>query len=320
MDNFDAIIFHDPTWWDKTNIPPIRSSNQRYVLWVREAPGTLRSVTAWSEMKNFYNWTMTHRWDSDIVHPYGWISPRHEVPLHPNSTHLGLLKDATKKGKNYAAGKTKLVALFLSNCNISTSGRNEYIQQLQKFIPVDIFGKCGNQTSCPKDAGNGCRELIAKEYKFYLAFENSLCLDYVTEKFFSQMQFNNIPIVLDLHGNQEAFSPAHSYINALDFSTVKGLTDYLKLLDGNDTLYNEYFWWKEYFSVYDYTSSKRGMCHLCTLLHRPNSETKIYNDLTQWWVKKAECKTIIFDNRTNEIDDPVPWKVIQTYPLEDNSW
>ena len=30
-------------------------------------------------------------------------------------------------------------------------------------------------------------------YKFYLAFENSICPDYVTEKFFNILQYNVIP-------------------------------------------------------------------------------------------------------------------------------
>ena len=41
-----------------------------------------------------------------------------------------------------------------------------------------------------------CKEIIAKEYKFYLAFENSVCTDYITEKFFYILQFNIIPVVL----------------------------------------------------------------------------------------------------------------------------
>ena len=31
---------------------------------------------------------------------------------------------------------------------------------------------------------------------FYLAFENSLCDDYITEKFFSTLKLNIIPVVL----------------------------------------------------------------------------------------------------------------------------
>ena len=81
--------------------------------------------------------------------------------------------------------------------------------------------------------------MMGRNYKFYIAFENSLSWDYVTEKFFYNLHFDVIPVVLDLHGNYARFAPPKSYINALDFPTVKELADYLKVLDGNDTLYNE---------------------------------------------------------------------------------
>jgi alpha-1,3-fucosyltransferase len=39
-------------------------------------------------------------------------------------------------------------------------------------------------------------EMLDKGYKFYLSFENSLCSDYVTEKFWKILNFNIVPIVL----------------------------------------------------------------------------------------------------------------------------
>lgn len=41
-------------------------------------------------------------------------------------------------------------------------------------------------------------------------------------------------------------APPHSYIDALKYTPVQ-LAEYLKYLDGNDTAYNEYFWWKPYY-------------------------------------------------------------------------
>jgi len=41
---------------------------------------------------------------------------------------------------NYAYGKTKMAIWFVSHCNAS-SGRDEYVRELQKYIPVDIYGE-----------------------------------------------------------------------------------------------------------------------------------------------------------------------------------
>jgi len=160
--------------------------------------------------------------------------------------------------------------------------------------------------------------MMERDYKFVIAFENSLCWDYITEKLFYNMKFNIIPIVLDLHGNVARFAPAGSYINALDFSSVKELADYLKVLDGNDTLYNQYFEWKEHYVVKSYfnaphtnSAARRGMCGLCSKLHDPSRPVNVVKNLTKWWNDEAECKVLKFpkDNADNDTwmvkdDDP----------------
>ena len=74
------------------------------------------------------------------------------------------------------------MAWFVSNCR-ETNNRKQYAQELQKYIPVDIYGKCGTKT-CPRSTETECFEMLNRDYKFYLAFENANCKDYITEKFF----------------------------------------------------------------------------------------------------------------------------------------
>ncbi len=67
---------------------------------------------------------------------------------------------------------------------------------MQKYIQVDIYGKCG-QLRCPATKErNECKQILSKNYLFYLSFENSNCIDYITEKFFTIIRFNIIPIVM----------------------------------------------------------------------------------------------------------------------------
>ena len=84
--------------------------------------------------------------------------------------------------KNYANGKTKLAAAIISNCYTSNT-REEYIELLQQFIQVDVYGWCG--TYYCERSEDKCLKRLTKEYKFYLAFENANCRDYITEKFWN---------------------------------------------------------------------------------------------------------------------------------------
>jgi glycoprotein 3-alpha-L-fucosyltransferase len=74
------------------------------------------------------------------------------------------------------------VAWFVTNCN-DHNGRKQYAHELQKHIPVDIYGACGTK-NCPRSTANKCFDMLDRDYKFYLAFENSNCKDYITEKLF----------------------------------------------------------------------------------------------------------------------------------------
>ena len=197
---------------------------------------------------------------------------------------------------------------FVSNC-AATNGRMEYVHQLQRHIQVDIYGNCGT-LKCPHNKQGECRSTMERDYKFVISFENSMCLDYITEKFFYNLSFNIIPIVLDLNGNYAKIAPAKSYINALDYPTVKELADYLKLLDNNDTLYNEYFWWKKHYVL----GGSNSACQLCSKLHDPSHPISIQKNLTKWWHYDASCKGVKF-GQNNET-----WVAEDFNPPYDGQW
>ncbi len=50
---------------------------------------------------------------------------------------------------------------------------------MKKWIPIDQYGQCSAGGNCDTD----CYNNLGTNYKFYLSFENSLCKEYVTEKF-----------------------------------------------------------------------------------------------------------------------------------------
>ncbi|VDK24991.1 unnamed protein product, partial [Taenia asiatica] len=81
-------------------------------------------------------------------------------------------------------GRKKLVAWAMSNYR-PRNNRIEYASAIAKFIPVDIFSR--NGTQLPRNSNSF--HLLSLNYKFYLAFENSNCRNYITEKvYFNAMQ------------------------------------------------------------------------------------------------------------------------------------
>lgn len=92
--------------------------------------------------------------------------------------------------------KTRAVAWMVSDCN--THSHREKIalslrEELKKyFLALDIFGKCGEYKCSSEDK---CDRTIENHYYFYLAFEESLCEDYVTTELLRTLHHNTVPIV-----------------------------------------------------------------------------------------------------------------------------
>src|SRR5215470_4615621 len=135
--------------------------------------------------------------------------------------------------------------------------------------------------------------MLNRDYKFYLAFENSNCRDYITEKFFvnglghNRENFNLVPIVMGGHPDDyQRSAPQNSYIHVDDFESPAQLAQYLNYLDGNATAYNEYFRWKgsgEFINTYFW-------CRVCAMLHAP-PKPKSYEDVGSWWSPQGVCNS-----------------------------
>lgn len=65
---------------------------------------------------------------------------------------------------------------------------------------VDIFGPCGS-LQCPNNQTEECYKLFQRDYKFYLAFENSNCRDYITSDVFyaNLIDRDIVPVVMGAH-------------------------------------------------------------------------------------------------------------------------
>lgn len=286
MNASDAILFHANDF-DEIDLPDIRRPNQRYIFYNYETCVQDKDLPIFIWTKNFFNWTMTYRRDSDIydAHPYGAIRRRSGAPspplvlppLHPEAADL-LQHPWNKSSSRPLLDKKKnMVAWFVSNCQ--TDGlREEYFARLGQYVKVDVYGGCGT-LSCLPSGSPKCDQLL-DSYKFYVAAENAICTDYVTEKFYRAMASYIIPIVYG-GANYSHYAPPLSYIDASDFKSPKALADYLKLLNENDDLYLKYFDWKKDYEVVRQPTN--GWCQLCEMLNDLHQQPNVYIDVADWW-------------------------------------
>ena len=177
----------------------------------------------------------------------------------------------------------------MTNCGTPIR-REDYVTQLKRYISVDIYGACG-ELKCNKN-GTGCYEMLRGEYKFYLAFENSWCPDYVTEKLYRPLYYDTVPIVMG-GADYDSFAPSNSFIHVKNFKSPKELAKYLLKLNESDDLNERYFDWKEDFAVD--LRPLDGWYDLCKMAHDPKLPVKIYNDIRKWWMEdEGICELISY--------------------------
>ncbi|XP_050410873.1 alpha-(1,3)-fucosyltransferase C [Patella vulgata] len=269
----DALLFHPPDFITTFSLPSVRFPEQIYIYASMEPPPNhyLMNLRKYS---NFFNWTLGYRSDMDILHTYG---------------HLKKLPSVNKSVEqiDFSKHKTHKVVWAVGNC-YPYSPRQLTAQELSKYIDVDVIGHCGK--TYPKCSGVICPEVLGK-YKFYLSFENSLCKDYVTEKFWNALVREQIPIVRG-GADYTKIAPPNSFINVLDFPNIKKLAEYIHYLDKNHTAYNEYFKWRSHFEI-GYTDWR---CELCKALHDTSRPAQMYTDLYRW-MSEENCPVWSFSNQ-----------------------
>jgi hypothetical protein len=180
-----------------------------------------------------------------------------------------LLERPIKKKKNDI-----WVSAYISNCvyRVSTD-RLKIIQELKKYVNIDVFGKCFN-TSEPKelmhlDIAKRKIENIAN-YKFHLAFENSRHDGYISEKIWQSFYAGTVPIYLGAPNIRNYLPRQNSALIVDEFASVKELADEIKRLAKDDEEYDKMHEWRKrvddsFLNVMDY-ECLRTSCKICHLV------------------------------------------------------
>ena len=125
--------------------------------------------------------------------------------------------------------------------------RRQLLQGLMKLLPIDAVGNCLRNTERRVGGGEPAEMANMSRYKFLLAFENSVCDAYITEKAMRAYRLQLVPVVyehIDHLGARvpgyETFFPRGSYVNAGAFPSVRALAEHLRLLSEDESVWLRY--------------------------------------------------------------------------------
>lgn len=306
-----AVLFfgEDFSWSFQLSDRNRSSLQQRWIFWSWEAPihhpeYTKASLTFnWFDNRLFdysslilsLSRTMTYRQDSDIVHDYGRYILRNQshtirdvqvvdfyLSANDNRSTFDI-NDEFRKRKNE-------IVWFVSNCRSQTQ-RHEFAKALNKLYPIDQYGQCSDLNKTSTVASSTVFERTLFQYKFYLAFENAHCQDYITEKaFYNALAHGSIPIVLgSTEENYKDLLPPNSFLHLKHFDQLDQLADELKRINDDRNVFKSYHQWRDNYRLIVWPSNyfiDDRFCDLCIKLYNDKKE-KIYSNFSNWLNK---CK------------------------------
>ncbi|XP_026886781.2 4-galactosyl-N-acetylglucosaminide 3-alpha-L-fucosyltransferase 9-like [Electrophorus electricus] len=233
--------------------PPL----QKWVWMNMESPANSPQLPGADDL---FNLTSNYRRDSDIWVPYGQLI------------------EASEEDKTFQIPmKDKLVCWIVSNWN-NNYKRVSYFNELSKYINIEVYGRHFGKYINKEDYFK-----IMSSCKFYLAFENSIYKDYMSDKLYHPMRYGTVPVVLGPpRENYEEFVPGNSFIHVDDFESPKEMADLLKLLDQNQEMYEQYFTWKKYFTVKGSAFGLEHACRICEHLKK-NKNFRVFKNINKWY-------------------------------------
>ena len=273
----DAVIF---LYWVTRQVPKFqRPRGQVWIMNQFEAPPAYTKVPSLRKFKKQFNWTVSYTSKADLRWPYGKIRHRPKEEL------------IQRNYKHIAENKTKDAVWIVSRCQ-TQSKRLEYVNILRQYISIDILGACGKKLECGRrNNHNDCFDILNTTYRYYLAFENALCEDYITEKLFENFKYDIIQIVRAGSPKSKPLNISnYAYVSTSDYRNAHELGIYLKALSSNTSRYAAMLETKDTYQVVPYIEIFDSVtCEICQRLNNIHDYESIYEDAYQWILTDQQC-------------------------------
>ena len=176
-------------------------------------------------VKELFDVWMTYHPDADVVLPYYDADYAQRLLVTPEP-------------------KRADVCMFISS-PVNQSHRQEYLLELMKYLPIDSYGRWQRNRTLPDDNGYRSKLEVMKRYRFTLAFENAIGVDYVTEKFYDPLVSGSVPVYLGAP-NIDRYTPASSaFIDVRNYPDPKDLAEVIQDCCRDERKYARLFDWKK---------------------------------------------------------------------------
>ncbi|XP_065188820.1 alpha-(1,3)-fucosyltransferase C-like [Sycon ciliatum] len=259
----DIVEFHD-TDTQLRDLPPRGFPQQLFMVMSWESPIRGHSHLTDDGLMGQYNLLRTYRRDSDLFFSY-----------FPSC----IMRWMRRPVKPFAEREPNAIMFITSNCNAENM-RQDYVRDLMTHADVHSYGRCLHNRELP-DNDDGA--MVAR-YKFYIAIENSICLDYVTEKLVRGWRHGVIPIVTGYEDKPDFrhFAPnSHSLLNVNTFRSTAKLAERVKEIAADENLFNSFLSYrtdpgqisddfKRMFAPPD-DSDPEGWCKLVQRMQKPGN-------------------------------------------------
>lgn len=332
----DGVMVHGPNLWYMPSRTRYRRNPKQLWLFYSMEPQRLTFCSSHYKMTDLDDWfniTATFKYKSDleldykqfrewndVIYDMDYLN-EYKIIMQTQPDPVKGILDLTLKRK-----KRSSVVWFVSHCE-TNSRRESYVREMQKYIDIDIYGKCEDYFSntytdpCGSKKNIKCFNKLMNEYKFYLAFENSLCHDYISEKFWKIydsdkiFQINIVPVVrgASKQDYSRVIQKDMLYINTDDYKSPRELASYLNYLNTNESAYFEYFNWK----INLYKEINKVIIEKNNNVIRNNWNVSTWFHLREPFCKL--CAQLHNHSYLNSVENKI-WKFSEWYSVQNNCW
>lgn len=226
LDRAFAVVFHMPGLNEHLSGDLCKPDGQIWVQWNMEPETKFRWMDNLA-LDDLFDLRMDYHPEADVVCPYyaGFKPERVATPVDP-------------------FGKKNRVCMLISS-GVNQSRREEYLAELMKYTRIDSYGRLFHNTDMGgEDQGWDSKVALYSQYKFVIAFENSVLEDYVTEKLYDPLLAGTVPIYLGAPNVEEYLPGDDCVVRADRFDSPKELAQYLERCYTDDEEYLKHYRWR----------------------------------------------------------------------------